>query len=183
MTQTGYANAIINTMLGWLKGLANWVLKLFNLAGGGSPLEWLSRNWLKLLILFMIIGVVTDRVVWLIRWRPYWAWFKKKRIIVNDERMLAGEALADLDPANADGFPGQSYVVRGQTPRRMPAKRPPAKTAIPARSGAQGNRRDGKATARKEKRLFAFAFAPRPRQTDRRRAVRNRKDELRLRGL
>ena len=138
MTQTGYANAIINTMLGWLKGLANWVLKLFNLAGGGSPLEWLSRNWLKLLILFMIIGVVTDRVVWLIRWRPYWAWFKKKRI-VNDERMLAGEAPADLDPANADGFPGQSYVVRGQTPRRTTAKRTPAENGgyrrVPARRG------------------------------------------------
>lgn len=162
MTQTGYANAIINTMLGWLKGLANWVLKLFNLAGGGSPLEWLSRNWLKLLILFMIIGVVTDRVVWLIRWRPYWAWFKKKRIIVNDERMLAGEALADLDPANADGFPGQSYVVRGQTPRRTPAKRAPAKTAIPARSGAQGNRREVNANRKPRPDANSHRTAKRP---------------------
>ena len=39
MTISGYSNAIVDLMLGWLKGLANWVLRLFNLAGsaGGSP--------------------------------------------------------------------------------------------------------------------------------------------------
>ena len=33
MTISGYSNAIVDVMLGWLKGLANWVLRLFNLAG------------------------------------------------------------------------------------------------------------------------------------------------------
>ena len=82
MTQTAYTNALVNLTLGWLKGLANWVLKLFNLAGsGGSPLLWLSENWLKLLIILLIIGVALDWLVWMIRWRPYWVWFRKKRII------------------------------------------------------------------------------------------------------
>ena len=108
MTQTGYSNAIVNAMLGWLKALANWVLKLFNLAGsGGNPLLWLSENWLKLLIVLLILGVAMDWLVWMIRWRPYWIWFKKKRIIVNDERFLAGEE--DLDD---DGELAQrQYVV------------------------------------------------------------------------
>ena len=46
MTISGYSNAFVDLMLGWLKGLANWVLRLFNLAGsvGGSPLLWLSKN-------------------------------------------------------------------------------------------------------------------------------------------
>lgn len=92
MTQTGYSNAIVNLMLGWLKGLASWVLKLFNLAGGASPLEWFSQHWLKLLILLMAVGIIGDFVVWMVRWRPYWIWFKRKRVIVNDERLLAGEA-------------------------------------------------------------------------------------------
>lgn len=146
MTQTGYANAIVNAMLGWLKALASWVLKLFNLAGGGSPLEWLSNNWLKLLILLMLTGVVMDRLVWLLRWRPYWAWFKKKRIIVNDEKMLAGEALQDLDPENDEGLIRQSYVVRSRTPRRAPAKRP--STIRPERTAPAGKpaaRREGAA--------------------------------------
>ena len=109
MTQTGYSNIIVNVLLGWLKGLANWVLKLFNLAGsGGSPLLWLSQNWLKLLILLMVVGVAMDWLVWMIRWRPYWVWFRKKRIIVNDERFLSEEELSEDD---RDDPLEQRYVV------------------------------------------------------------------------
>jgi hypothetical protein len=78
MTISGYSNAIVDLMLGWLKGLANWVLRLFNLAGGaaGSPLVWLADNWLKLLIFFLALGIILDRLVWLIRWRAYWVWVR-----------------------------------------------------------------------------------------------------------
>lgn len=118
MTQTGYTNAVVNVMLGWLKGLANWVLKLFNLAGsGGNPLLWLSDNWLKLLIVLLVIGVGLDWLVWMIRWRPYWVWFKKKRIIVNDEKFLEGEEIED---AAMD----QRYVVPSAVARRRGAQRP-----------------------------------------------------------
>lgn len=118
MTQTGYTNAVVNVMLGWLKGLANWVLKLFNLAGsGGNPLLWLSENWLKLLIVLMVIGVGLDWLVWMIRWRPYWVWFKKKRIIVNDEKFLEGE---ELEEAAMD----QRYVVPSAVARRRGGQRP-----------------------------------------------------------
>lgn len=110
MTQTGYSNAVVNVMLGWLKALANWVLKLFNLAGsGGNPLLWLSENWLKLLILLLVLGVAMDWLVWMIRWRPYWVWFKKKRIIVNDERFLAGEEF--MDDEDEDEWADRQYVV------------------------------------------------------------------------
>lgn len=115
MTQTGYSNAIVNVMLGWLKGLATWVLKLFNLAGsGGNPLLWLSENWLKLLIVLLVAGVVLDWLVWMIRWRPYWVWFKKKRIIVNDERFLEDEDYADDD----DMLMQQQYVVPSTVVKR-----------------------------------------------------------------
>lgn len=127
MTQTGYSNAIVNVLLGWLKGLANWVLKLFNLAGsGGSPLLWLSQNWLKLLVLLLIVGVAMDWLVWMIRWRPYWVWFRRKRIIINDERLVSEEEFeeaAERDPLERR-YVVPSTVVR----RREPAKRPqPAK--------------------------------------------------------
>lgn len=179
MTQTGYANAIINTMLGWLKALANWVLKLFNLAGGGSPLAWLSRNWLKLLILLMIIGIVTDFVVWMLRWRPYWAWLRRKRIIVNDERMLAGEQFADVDSKRSDGLCPQSYVVKNQNPK--PAAKPrtagsgkrtatPGGTArTPGASGSKVGRpvyRKGKPAPRKKGFSLLHARPVRTKQID-----------------
>ena len=95
MTQTGYANAIVNAMLGWLKGLASWVLRLFNLSGGFSPLKFLADNWLKLLIVLLAVGVVLDLLVWLIRWRPHWVWFRKKRVIINDKNFFANEKYID----------------------------------------------------------------------------------------
>lgn len=129
MTISGYSNAFVDLMLGWLKGLANWVLRLFNLAGsvGGSPLLWLSKNWLKLLIIFLVLGVVVDRLVWLIRWRPYWVWFRKERVIVNDEKFFAS---ADMDKApdwerHLNGnWDEHDYVVASTVVRRQKDEKP-----------------------------------------------------------
>ncbi len=128
-TISNYSNAFVDLMLGWLKGLANWVLRLFNLAGSaaGSPLVWLSQNWLKLLIFFLVLGVVVDRLVWLIRWRPYWVWFRKERVIVNDEKFFAS---ADMDKApdwerNLSGnWDEHDYVVASTVVRRRKDDRP-----------------------------------------------------------
>lgn len=131
MTQTGYTNAIVNAMLGWLKGLANWVLRLFNLSGGFSPLKFLADNWLKLLIFFLILGVVTDVLVWMIRWRPHWVWFRKKRVIINDKNFFAQEKYIDDSdewdvPARGENKPirprrnweDSEFVVPGSDRRR-----------------------------------------------------------------
>ena len=118
MTQTGFSNAIVNAMLGWLKGLAAWVLRLFNLSGGGSPLKFLANNWLKLLIICLIIGVAMDFLVWILRWRPYWVWFHKKRVIINDKNFFAHEN---------DTFDGDDPWTRGSRSVRSsahPAARP-----------------------------------------------------------
>ncbi len=91
MTQSGYTSAIVDAMLSWLKGLASWFLKLFNLSGGFSPLKFLANNWKQLLIIFLIVGVVVDLLVWLLRWRPHWIWFRKKRVIINDKNFFTGK--------------------------------------------------------------------------------------------
>ena len=128
MTISGYSNAIVDLMLGWLKGIANWVLRLFNLAGSasGSPLLWLANNWSKLLIFFLVLGLVLDRLVWLIRWRPYWVWFRKERIIVNDDRFFLN---ADIDRADdwegdlASNCDEHDYVVASTVVRRQEARK------------------------------------------------------------
>ena len=131
MTQTGYTNAIVDAMLGWLKGLASWVLKLFNLSVGFSPLRFLANNWLKLLIVLLVIGVTVDLLVWLIRWRPHWVWFHKKRVIINDSNFFVREKFMD----SADEWDGQKrpsrpkrnweendFVVPGAQRRRREAR-------------------------------------------------------------
>lgn len=116
MTQTGYTNAIVNAMLGWLKGLASWVLRLFNLSGGFSPLKFLADNWLQLLIFFLILGVVTDVLVWLIRWRPHWVWFRKKRVIINDKNFFAQEKY--IDDSDDWDVPDRKESGKTARPRR-----------------------------------------------------------------
>ena len=134
MTLSGYSNAFVDVMLGWLKGFANWVLRLFNLAGSvsASPLLWLSQNWLKLLIFFLVLGVVLDRLVWLIRWRPYWVWFRKERIIVNDDKFFAR---AELDPDAEwnedleDKWDERDYVVASTVVKRQEEAKARAESA------------------------------------------------------
>lgn len=119
MTQTGVTNAIVNAMLGWLKGLAGWVLKLFNLSAGFSPLKFLANNWLQILVVLLIAGVVIDLLVWLIRWRPHWVWFHKKRVIINDKNFFAREKYID-ENGEWDMSPRKkpSTRVRPEKPRR-----------------------------------------------------------------
>lgn len=128
MTISGYSNAIVDSMLGWLKGLANWVLRLFNLAGSvsASPLLWLSHNWLKLLIFFLVLGVVLDSLVWLIRWRPYWVWFRKERVIVNDDRFFLNadiDRAGDLEGDLESNWDEHDYVVASTVVKRQRAAR------------------------------------------------------------
>lgn len=125
------STAVMNVMLGWLKSLASWVLGLFNLAGstGFSPLKWLSEHWLTLLIVLLAAGVVIDLVVWLLRWRPHWIWFNKKRIVIDDDDFFVGEDLVDAglyDPSlftggvrrrSVDVIPGRGAPSRSQRTR------------------------------------------------------------------
>ena len=80
--------------------LASVVLQIFyacrELMPGGVPLQATlgyemllsgdigrtGRHWLSMLLTLLIAGVVIDLLVWLIRWRPYWVWFRKKRIVI-----------------------------------------------------------------------------------------------------
>ena len=116
MTQTGTSNAIVNAMLGWLKGLASWVLRLFNLSGGISPLRFLANNWLRLLVLLLVVGMVVDLIIWLIRWRPHWVWFRKKRVIINDKNFFAGEN--EVDDEDDWALPQKSYRAEREDRRR-----------------------------------------------------------------
>jgi len=128
------STAVMNLMLGWLKGLANWVLSLFDLAGstGFSPLAWLSEHWVGMLIVLLIAGVVIDLLVWLVRWRPHWVWFNKKRIVINDDDFFDGEDLVDsglYEPELFDAPP---------PPRR---RTPPQRHSRPSGNSGRNTRR------------------------------------------
>lgn len=84
-----YSNTIVSAMLGWLRGIANWAINLFNLSGERSlsVLTWFSEHWIGMLIVLILIGLAIDWLVWIVRWRPYWVWFRRKRIMIDDTDM------------------------------------------------------------------------------------------------
>lgn len=49
-----------------------------------SVLQWFSEHWIGMLITLIIIGLAIDWLVWIIRWRPYWVWFRRKRVMIDD---------------------------------------------------------------------------------------------------
>lgn len=163
MTQSAYTNATINNMLGWLKGFAGWVLKLFNLAGseGFSPLQWLADNWLQLLIILLAIGVAADLIVWLIRWRPHWVWLRKRRILIEDEDFFAEEDEDEED--YEDDFPD---VVPSRERPRKKLREGDREFVVPSTvvrrsrpASARDERREQRSTnAGKDRRSLSSAF-------------------------
>lgn len=75
MTIVGsFINALFNFLLGWIRGTAQWLWNMVTSDSHGGLLGWAMRNWLPLVILLCIFGVVMDFLVYLIRWQPYRVW-------------------------------------------------------------------------------------------------------------
>ena len=88
-----FAGNVLEIMLSWFRALMNGVWSLFTGSSGGSLLSWLSGSWKSLLVVLLTIGVVTDVIVYLLRWRPFWWWFRKKRMVVDDAILEPNEPL------------------------------------------------------------------------------------------
>ena len=109
--QTDYGDNFINLMLGWVRNLASGIMEAFQSTSGSSSssgvaiLDWFAAHWLTLLIVLIVLGVLTDWIVWMLRWRPYWLWFHKKRIVLEDDidQPLSDDMLHSRYRANEPG--------------------------------------------------------------------------------
>lgn len=86
MQQTDFADSFIKGMLGWIRWIANSIANLFQGGSGSmSTIAWFADNWIKILIGLIVVGVLVDWLVWMARWRPYWVWFRKRRILLDSD--------------------------------------------------------------------------------------------------
>jgi hypothetical protein len=89
MQQTDFADSFIKSMLGWIRWISPvpWP----TVSGGRGPLRGyvgvllVCDNWIRILISLIVVGVVVDWLVWMARWRPYWVWFRKRRILLDND--------------------------------------------------------------------------------------------------
>ena len=99
MTQNSFAANALETLLSWFESLVNGVWTLLSGADSASLLSWVSRNWIPLLVFFLIVGVLMDVFIYLLRWRPFWYWFRKKRMVVDDRTLEIRRSSAKTRPS------------------------------------------------------------------------------------
>ena len=87
--------------------LTGWVWDFFQADRSEGFLAWFSDHWVKLAFILIILGAVADWLIWMIRWRPYWLWLRKRQIIYEEaparrrtpaRKKRAGEKAAFYDP-------------------------------------------------------------------------------------
>lgn len=95
----GFTNAILSLLLGWIRLLINQLWKLMNSERGVSLLSFLAHNWIYLLVILGVGGFLVDRIVYVLRWRPYYLWRGKRRREAAVDEPLPVEAGFIPDPA------------------------------------------------------------------------------------
>ena len=96
MGQSAFADALIQTLLGWLRWLADIAWSL--LQDGSGLLRWFSSHWVALLVGMIVACLFVDWLIWMLRWRPYWLWFRKKRPVLLDDDATARRAVEFTQP-------------------------------------------------------------------------------------
>ncbi|MDD3214138.1 MAG: hypothetical protein PHY64_10710, partial [Eubacteriales bacterium] len=69
----------LSLLLGWLRSLFNAVWTLLGSSEGNSFFTLLRNNWKIIFIVLCVGGFVVDRIIYLIRWRPYYVWRSRRR--------------------------------------------------------------------------------------------------------
>mgnify|MGYP000174683612 CR=1 FL=1 len=118
-----FINALFNFLLGWIRGTAQW---LWNMVTSDS--HWAMRNWLPLVILLCIFGVVMDFLAYLIRWQPYRVWgnFWTRFLPKRARRTPTGRHLIYADGTMIEE---EQVVQHKQKPKPAPKRVIPARRA------------------------------------------------------
>lgn len=79
----GFANSILSFMLNWIRALVSALWQLFSGEGGASLYGFLAQNWLGIVVVLCVGGVLVDLLVYFFRWRPDYVW--RSRLHRRDE--------------------------------------------------------------------------------------------------
>ena len=64
------ADSLFTVLMSWVCALVNAIWALFS-SDGTTLLGFLGKHWIAIALVIIAVGLVVDRLVWLIRWRPY----------------------------------------------------------------------------------------------------------------
>lgn len=79
-----FAQGLIEVLFSWMKLIALSVWNFFQADMAGGFLTWFADNWARIALWLIVIGLIVDWLVWMIRWRPYWLWLRKRQIVYEE---------------------------------------------------------------------------------------------------
>ena len=101
----GFTNAVLTLLLGWLRSLFNAVWAALSSDGNGVLVSFLRTQWKTVFIVLCVGGFVVDRIVYLLRWRPYYVWLSRRK-----SRRHGGNVVAERDPVPPAYAPDVEYA-------------------------------------------------------------------------
>lgn len=149
----GLANAILTLLLSWLRIIINRFWALMNSETGTSFFTFLSKHWLTILGILLIGGFLLDRIIYLIRWRPFRVWFGRRQKAEPQELVQsypayeapaypqpkAGASYAQAEPAFSQPVPPEQPHWQPEATNYTPAAQQP-QTAVYARPAVEVDR-------------------------------------------
>lgn len=122
-------------MLSWMRWITGWFWNIINSGeSGGGFLRWFSDHWVGLALFLIIAGVIVDWLIWMIRWRPYWLWLRKRQIIYEEVPVRKAPSRKTAKQSKNAGRPAAGGFDDFDDPFAEPAEDPykPEKPASPA---------------------------------------------------
>ena len=98
----GFTNAILSLLLGWIRLLINQLWRTINSEGGASFFSFLARHWMTILLALCVGGFIVDKIVYVLRWRPYILWRGRRRRNQNGEGEPYAPEIGYADDAPAE---------------------------------------------------------------------------------
>ena len=76
-----FAESVFSIILNWLKTLAKSLFDAFTSDSSGQSgfVSWFAENWLILVSLVVVLGLLTDFCIRLARWKPHLVWKSRLR--------------------------------------------------------------------------------------------------------
>ena len=113
----GFTSSILTLLLSWLRSFINGAWLLFNSEPGESLLSFFQASWKQIFVIACLACLLVDRLVYFVRWRPYYVWNTK---LSRFKRRLKGEKADPQDnftPAPAGEPQPQDFApYRPSTP-------------------------------------------------------------------
>ena len=104
----GFANAILTLLLSWMRVLVNDLWRLLSSEDAGLFYRFLAANWKVIVLILCAGGFVIDRIVYLIRWRPYYVWSSRLGRLKRARAARHGDVYPEEDAIPPEEAPSSS---------------------------------------------------------------------------